>query len=379
MKATLLVTLFSCFYSLASAQQSTVTWDYDGETRKYIQYIPPVYDANTAVPLVIALHGLGDNAANFQGVGFQSVADTANFIVVYPEALVDQLLTGSTAWNSGAGVAGFILNPDVDDVGFINALIDTMSAQYNIDQNRVYATGFSMGGFMSNRLACELNDRIKAIASVAGTIGGTLTCTPGSEVAVCHFHGTIDGTVGYGTPDGSQDNTFGNNVVDWIDFWTSNNDCGSISLEGQFPNTSNDGLTIDYVEYDGCSNGTRVVHYKVNGADHVWLGPNNDIFYTTEMWKFFLGQSPSNLLPASINEPNLRTIGVYPNPTADVLRMEKIESKILNAAIFSANGQLVKEVSVVTDQIEVSDLERGFYQLMIATEEGLYSSSFIRE
>jgi polyhydroxybutyrate depolymerase len=373
--------LFASTFGLM-AQQTTITWPFDGITRKYIQYVPPVYNGNEAVPLVIALHGLGDNINNFQGVGFQFVADTANFIVVYPEAIVEPLITQATAWNSGAGVAGFSLNADIDDLGFINALIDTVSAHYNIDQNRVYATGFSMGGFMSNRLACELNNRIAAIASVAGTIGGVLTCNPGTEIPVCHIHGTDDTNVGYGTPEGIQDNTFGNNVADWIAFWTNNNGCGSITLEGQFPNTQNDGYIVDYVEYGGCTNSSRVVHYKVHGADHIWLPDNqngNDIFYVFEIWKFFLGVSPSNLVSASISEADIASIEVYPNPTSDYLRLENIDTKIQNIAIFNAMGQMVFETSASNQTIDVSGLKTGVYQLMVATNKGLYSNSFIKE
>lgn len=380
MKKNLPLLIAVCF-SMAGFAQQTVTWDYDGTTRKYREYVPSNYDGSTAVPLVIALHGLGDNINNFSGVGFQVVADTAGFITVYPEALVDAL-TSSTAWNSGAGIAGFSLNANVDDVGFINALIDTVSTHYNIDQSRVYATGFSMGGFMSNRLACELNDRIASIASVAGTVGGTLTCTPGTEIPVCHFHGTADTQVGYGTPDGDQDNSFGSNVSDWISFWSANNGCGNVVLEGQFPNTANDGYTVDYVEYGGCTNSNRVVHYKVNGADHTWLPDNqngSDIFYVVEIWKFFLGLSPNNLSGVGIKDQEIGQIGIYPNPTSDNLRLENIDSKILNVSVFNATGQLVLESSITNNTVEVSSLRQGIYQLMVATEDGLYTNTFIKE
>lgn len=381
MKHTLLSICMLALTMFASAQQTTVTWDYDGNARKYIQYVPPVYDGSEAVPLILALHGLGDNVNNFQGVGFQLVADTANFIVVYPEALPDPF-TGGNAWNSGAGISGISLNANIDDVGFLNAVIDSISENFNIDQNRIYATGFSMGGFMSNRLACELNNRISSIASVAGTVGGVLTCNPGTELPVCHIHGTSDTNVGYGTPEGAQDNTFGQNVSEWISFWTSNNGCGNVTLEGQFPNTANDGYTVEYVEYGGCSGGNRVVHYKVNGADHVWLPDNqsgNDVFYILEIWKFFLGLSPDNVVPASVGQTSIETIGLYPNPTADVLRLENIDSKILNISIFNTTGQLVKDVPAVTNTIDVSDLKQGLYQLMVATEDGIYSNSFVKE
>lgn len=382
MKKLLLSLVFVATCATSFSQQTTNNWDFDGLNREYIQYVPSVYDGSEAVPLVIVLHGLGDVMANMSQIGFHQVSDTANFIVVTPQAIVDQMFSNSTAWNSGAGVSGFSLNADVDDVGFLNALIDTVSEHYNIDQSRVFATGFSMGGFMSNRLACELNNRIASIASVAGTVGGTLTCDPGQDIPVCHFHGTADTQVGYGIADGGvEDNTFGSNVVDWISFWNLNNGCGAAVLEGQFPNIANDGYLVDYVEYGGCTNNSRVVHYKVHGADHIWMFPNEDIFYTTEIWKFFLGLSPTNLVASElgIGENEIATIGIYPNPTSDVLRIENTEAMILNVSIFTTTGQLVKEFSGSSNAIDVSALQTGVYQIMVATEKGLYANSFVKK
>ena len=380
MKRLLLLAMCTAFALTGSTQTTTHTWNFDGVSRQYIQHVSSIYDGNEAVPLVIVLHGLGDNMNNMSQVGFHQVSDTANFIVVTPEALVDQTFTGSTAWNSGAGALGISLNGNVDDIGFLSAIIDTVSAHYNIDETRIFATGFSMGGFMTNRLACELNDRIAATASVAGTIGGALTCTPGQSVRTCHFHGTSDTNVGYGTDGGGdQDNSFGTSVAEWINFWTANNGCGNITLEGQFPNSANDGFTVDYVVYAGCNDDSRVVHYKVHGADHVWLGPSNDVFYTLEIWKFFLGLSPTNLVAAGVAENEIGTIGIYPNPTTDILKIENTVSKILNVSVFNTAGQKVKEFSTSSNTIDVSSLEAGVYQLMVATENGLFSNSFIKQ
>lgn len=378
MKHTLLF-LFTLFTTIVVAQQTTHSWDFDGETRQYIQYVPSIYDGSEAVPLILSLHGLGDNMNNMANVGFHQVADTANIIVVTPEALVDQVFSGATAWNSGAGTLGISLNGDVDDVGFLNAIIDTVSVHFNIDQNRIYATGFSMGGFMSNRLACELNNRIASIASVAGTVGGEFTCTPGQEVPVCHFHGTADTQVGYGTSGGGvQDNGFGNNAPEWIDFWNNNNGCGSITMEGAFPNTASDGYDVEYYEYAGCTNASRVVHYKVNGADHVWLGPNNDIFYTVEIWKFFLGLSPSNLSGLSVNEiAEDRLISIYPNPASDVLNIENVKGSVDMIEIFDTAGRLLQTVTFSLGKVDVSELETGAYFLNIHVEDRIVSRSFL--
>jgi polyhydroxybutyrate depolymerase len=377
------ITLLLFAFSLSLfAQMSTQSWDFDGEDRQYLQYVPSVYDESESVPLVIALHGLGDNMNDFSGVGFQFVADTANFIVVYPEALeFIAPIIGSmgNAWNSGAGTFGIYPNETIDDVGFINAIMDSVGAHYNIDQSKIFLTGFSMGGFMSNRLACQLTGRVAAVASVAGTVGDGYTCTPSETIPMCHFHGTSDSNVGYGTDGGGVgENTFGLSVVQWMDFWGDNDGCSNITLEGQFPNIAGDGMSVEYVEYSGCTDDTRVVHYKVNNADHVWLGPNNDVFYTVEIWKFFLGLSPDNLVPAAISDEQVSTVGVYPNPATNVLRIENLESRVLNVSVFNTTGQLVKEFSNLNGSIDISDLDTGVYHIMIATEKGLFSNSFVK-
>ena len=131
-----------------------------GQNRTYNLYIPSGYSAGDTVPLVFCLHGLGDNGPNFMNTGFNTVADTANFIAVYPTALFDGFL-GGNAWNCGIGI-----NTSVDDIGFMYALIDTIGKDYPIDTLRIHATGFSLGGFMTNRMGCEMSDKIASIASV---------------------------------------------------------------------------------------------------------------------------------------------------------------------------------------------------------------------
>lgn len=370
---------FIFLFSFANAQQ-TISWDFDGVSRQYRQYVPSSYDGSESVPLVIAMHGLGDNINNFSGVGFQVIADTAGFITVYPQALIDGL-TQSTAWNSGAGFFGIYPNETIDDVGFINAIIDTVSANYNIDANRIYATGFSMGGFMTNRLACESSDRFAAFASVAGTIGSGITCNPGDEVKICHFHGTADGTVGYGMDaGGAADNNFGMNVTDYLDFWNGNNNCGSPILEGTFPNSANDGRTVEYTEYGSCDNNSRLVHYKALNAEHEWFfQPNNDITYTIEIWKFFLGQSPDNLSLASVTDNQIKSIEVYPNPANDFLNIENLDSKVLTVSVYNTTGQLMVELSGLTNRIDIKNLDTGLYHLLVTTEDGFYSNSFLKQ
>jgi len=303
------------FTNLAWAQYSTRSFSYDGVTRQYRLYVPASYDGSQAVPFVIALHGLGDNMTGFSNINLKAVADTANFIFAIPQALVDALITGQTAWNSGAGAFGVTLNASVDDVGFLNALMDTVSANYNINQSRIYATGFSMGGFMSNRLACELNNRVAAIASVSGTIGGSLNCQPGRAIPVAHFHGTADATVPY------TGNTFGNDPEVLVNYWVSNNGCNTTAIIDSLPDTKNDGKTIIHYKYLNGNYNTEVEFFKVVGGQHEWLTAANDINYSVEIWRFFNRFEWSVQTNIVEEKFDFGSISLFPNPAQNEIQI----------------------------------------------------------
>ena len=247
------------------------------------------------MPLLFSLHGLGDNASNFSNVGFEQIANSENFIVITPQALVDQVITGSTAWNSGAGVSvgqtTIVLNAAVKDKEWLGSLMDEMIASYNIDEERIYATGFSMGSFMSQRLACEMNDRIAAIASVAGAIGNGIDCVPGRSFPMCHFHGTADGTVAY------TGNLYGSDAEETAGFWATNNGCDANPTATMLPDLFADGYTVTHNVYNNCDQ--DVEFYSVVNAPHTWLQANNDIAYTPTIWAFLSRQS----LSGTINAP----------------------------------------------------------------------------
>jgi polyhydroxybutyrate depolymerase len=344
-----------------NAQLTTNTWNFGGVARQYLTYVPASYNGSMPVPVVFCLHGLGDNMNNFYNIGMKFVADTANFIVVVPQALNAPFV--GTAWNSGAGLNGFTLNGSVDDVGFIGAIIDTLIANYNIDQRRVFSCGFSMGGFMSQRLACELNGRIAAVASVAGTIGNTLTCNPGRSVPVCHFHGTADSTIYY------NDNQYGNDPEEMIEFWAQNNGCNASPSITLLPDIANDGLLVSHYVYDGCNAAGDVELFRVDSAEHVWLGPANDIFYTTEIWKFFMRQVHADF----VSQPELNALSVqlFPNPVSETVFLE-IETPV-DVRILDITGRVVYQsyVSQLRSEIDVHNFARGTYTVVLSTERGV--------
>jgi polyhydroxybutyrate depolymerase len=270
---------------VAQIQSSFV---FEGYTRTYLVYLPPSYNDVDSMPVVFNLHGYQLNAEQQMDYSrMNKVADTAGFIVVYPNAV-------NTAWN--CGVSG---PPNVNDVGFISVLIDTLADHYSIDKEKIYSCGFSLGGFMSHRLACELSNRIAAIADVGGVMAISLLNNTSTlhSMPVLKIHGTDDQIVPY------------NGAYDWcsvqqtLNHWTNFNLCNppdTISM----PNLDTlDGCTVQRIRYHFLSDSGDVIFYKVLSGGHSWpsgdttkftwhsLGPigktNMDINASELIWNFF--------------------------------------------------------------------------------------------
>ncbi|MCG3164621.1 MAG: hypothetical protein POELPBGB_00380 [Bacteroidia bacterium] len=359
--------LFS-FLLIAAAQTAFAQWankgfTFGGLSRQYRMYVPPMYDAGTPASLVLALHGLGDNMTNFSGIGMKNIADTANIIFVVPQAVTDPL--AGTAWNSGAGFLGYYPNSSVNDVGFISALIDTVSAAYSINPQNVFCCGFSMGGFMTEKLACQLSTKIRSFASVAGTFGSALDCDPWRSVCVAHFHGTADATVPFIGGD------YGVSADSLVNFWVANNQCNANPQIDSLPDTQSDGYTVEKYTYSGGNENTRVNLYKVDGADHVWLTNANDISYSVEIWKFFstCGGVISGIETA---EPANTSMEVFPNPAGSFITVKYPNYRSGNnytLTLTDYTGQLVlsQKLNAENTRIDLSaaNLAQGLYLLNV--------------
>ena len=261
MKTTFLALLLFFVSNCFSQQTITDTIIHGGLNRTYILYVPASYNASNETPLVLNFHGYTSNSTEQMYYGdFRAIADTANFILVHPMGTLDG--SNQPYWNSGWGGV-------VDDIGFTNALIDSLSAQYNINQYRVYSTGMSNGGFMSYTLACSLSNRIAAIASVTGTMNTnqSLTCSPQHPVPVMEIHGTADGTVPYNGTTGMS------SVANTLNYWVGFNQTNSSPVFTNVPNISTtDGCTAEHYVYENGTNGVEVEHYKIINGGHTWPG-----------------------------------------------------------------------------------------------------------
>jgi polyhydroxybutyrate depolymerase len=373
----LLLVLFFCSISyMSDAQWSNKSFTFQTKVRQYRVYVPTIYNPSNPASLIITLHGLGDNMTNFSGIGMNLVADTANIIVMVPQALSDPL--AGTAWNSGAGMSGYFPNSAINDVAFLNALMDTAEANYSINPAHIYICGFSMGGFMTERMACESNTRVAAFASVAGTIGIGLTqCNPGRPIPIAHFHGTGDQTVSYTA------NTYGVNTDSLIHFWINNNQCDTPATFSSFPDLVADGFTVDHFIYPNGQQGSEVELFRANGADHQWLyPPANDISYTIEIWKFFRKHELSSSLINHIS--NNQSINIFPNPVLDLINIKLPQScsgNTYNIELINIYGQNVLSKTFTGSDYTLSlnnkKIDSGIYFIKVSGNDLNYSKKVL--
>jgi polyhydroxybutyrate depolymerase len=245
------------------------------------------------MPLVIVMHGGGGNAHNAEAMtGFTAKANAAGFIVAYPNGSgrrPDALLT----WNAGH-CCGYAMERRVDDVGFIDALIDEMVSRYPVDARRVYVTGMSNGAMMAHRLGIELSDKIAAVAPVVGTVFGDES-RPGSPVSAIVINGMLDRAVPFdggppgGRVTGAWDGTPTKPAAEQGRFWATANGCGPS------PNVVDHGGYL-LTRYD-CPSSLGVVVYAVKDNGHAWPGgqsgsragdtPSTALDATQVIWEFF--------------------------------------------------------------------------------------------
>jgi polyhydroxybutyrate depolymerase len=168
------------------------TLDFDGVERAYDLRVPAGYDGATPIPLVVDLHGLGSSKAGQQALsGMAALADIEGFAVVWPDGRF-------ASWNAG-WCCGQAVSEQVRDVAFLRTLVEAVAAELAVDRTRVYATGLSNGGAMTQRLACEAADVFAAAAAMAFPIGlaPITSCAPSRPIAVLTVQAPTDTLVPY--------------------------------------------------------------------------------------------------------------------------------------------------------------------------------------
>jgi polyhydroxybutyrate depolymerase len=348
------------------------TTKFAGKDRVYNVYVPSIYDGSKAVPLVFNIHGwTGSSTKQMDFANFNPIADTANFIVVSPQAtgtVPSWDLTGTT------------------DTDFLMNLLDTLESQYKIDTNRVYSTGFSQGGMMSYILACSHSTRIAAVAPVAGGMTQTTlsSCKPSHYMPLMEIHGTSDILANYTTAP---------SVQTLLDYWVGVNHCNATPAKTTLPDlTTVDGSTVEHYVYDGGLSNTSVEHYKVLLGGHEWptlapgtknnYGLNNrnlDFNASKEIWRFFSKYNLKSLdVVNGINDysDSNNLISLYPNPTSGSFTLDVKNYPNAKVKITDLLGNTVFESTIKSQltKIELNNIATGIYIYQVLNQYGSVNS-----
>ena len=235
----------------------------DGKKREYYVSLPE--NTSKPIPLIINFHGFLDRAINQKEFSqMDNYAHQNGVGVVYPEGV-------KRSWNVGKA----ILNNE-NDIGFVNALIDSVSSKYNIDSDRIYACGFSNGGTFSYELICSLSNKIAAFGSVGGnfSINEKRVCNIDREIPLIHIHGTKDRLQEYNKSDRDFLST-----IESVNFWAKYNQLDIKVVENIEDIHKKDRTTVEKYTFYKNNSDTKVIHFKVENGGHLWLGsPMGDRF-----------------------------------------------------------------------------------------------------
>jgi len=265
---------------------------HDGIERWFLIHVPE--SLQEPAPLVFNFHGGGVGPSGWPEESSMSLrADEHGFVVVYPAGT-------NKNWNDGR-VATKELTQNADDIGFVSSMIDELSARISIDETRVYATGISNGGQISYRLACDLANRIAAIAPISSGMGEDVlpNCTPSETISALIMQGSGDPIL----PALGGEGTLGRGkivpVLDVAHFWAEHNQCTTETTD-RLPDTDpSDGTSIIKTEYGGCADGTAVQYFEIQNGGHTWPGGtqylpessiglvSKDIDASKIIWEFF--------------------------------------------------------------------------------------------
>lgn len=246
---------------------------HDDLEREYLIFVPDSYNQSLATPMMLNFHGFAGTASDYMRYAdMRSVAESENFILVYPQGSCSD---GLSHWNPCP--RGGENKSSADDLGFIQAMINDISTQYNVDQERIYATGYSNGGMMAYGLANHKSDLIAAVACVSGIM---LDCfgSISHSMPILHLHGTSDNELPY---NGNSDYPSVQSILEyWIGFNnTSINPTSRVDNSGTIP--------IEQYIYDQGDNSVSVEHLKYIGGEHVWFENTFQGYSTGELiWNF---------------------------------------------------------------------------------------------
>lgn len=269
-----------------------VNLEHEGKTRLYRVHTPPTYRSDgTKFPVLIYIHGGGGGPKSAYIDGLDRYSDKLNFVLIIPRGSSTKEIGLGAAWNGGVWKGGKCCG-DSDDIGFISKVIDDVTSKLNVDKMRIYVTGISNGGLMTNRIGCELSNKVAAIATVAPA-ALLSSCKPVRPLPVLNIHGTGDLCNPY-------DGSYPKGVCARVDYkrmspreivekWVELNSCDKKPIEEKA-----NAITKNIFS---CKNGVSVEFWRAENMGHTWpdgsqylpkaiVGPVSREISTESIWDF---------------------------------------------------------------------------------------------
>lgn len=278
-----------------------VKMNWQGHERLYLVHLPSEEKMKNAVPVLFHIHGGGGTAKGTPGLTFgrfNELSKRDGFIVVYPNAI-------DKNWNDGRKLEDErVWKENIDDVGFITAIVEELKLKYNVDSNRIFTTGMSNGGFMSSRLACDRADIFRGAAILTASLSADYLplCNPEKPIAIMVINGTKDKLVPY---NGGYVKVLGKkrgeiiSTDELIDLWKKQNGCTTKKPTIELEDSQDDGTTVTIQEYSNCNDRGSLILYTINEGGHTWPGgkqylgewligkTNRDMLACDEIWNYF--------------------------------------------------------------------------------------------
>jgi poly(3-hydroxybutyrate) depolymerase len=288
-------------------------------------------------PLVISMHGMNQTMTDQKNqTQFITVARNNNFVLVFPQAIGNQWQLGGTG-----------------DTDFILVMIDDMHKKFGIDRNRVYLSGFSMGGMMTYYAATKIADKIAAYAPVSGFLMGGPDTNSSRPIPIIHIHGADDTYVPY------------NRVQECMDAWIKRNGCPTTAkITNPYPTDKSNSKSIRF--YWGLGKeGVELVVIGVASVGHWYSDNSNDVFTSQEIWnfcsKYSLKIGVPEFVSATVSNNNPKQIKLT------------LSTSIADSVTFNGFTLKINNVPVIINNIVLSDSNK----LTINVQENILNSDEI--
>ena len=270
-----------CLLPSQSISQSMTSISVNGVERMFRLSVPSS-DVGTKLALIIAFHGGGGSEEDFQQQNqFDQLGEQQKFIMAYAIAESDRSSAEGEWYLNTAATSR-------DDNDFTEAIVDELSNSYCIDQDRLYAIGYSLGSMYTYEVACQLNHRFAAVASFAGTMPvNPETCDLTGNIAVMHIHGKLDYIIDYDDDwdwkDGEHEGVGTmSNIPGMIDFWAEKSNCQDDNTHSHLFN----GDEVEHIVHSDCDGDVRVEHYGMEAQEHTWPDQVDGTYTYVLIWEF---------------------------------------------------------------------------------------------